>query len=436
MKIKIALISFIASCLLQTIAAQEILKGDQDALDQLTKLKTIPSFDIRDKEGNVYKLDKYINDNKLHTDKPILIALWGTNGSRDLGVSLLNALDSMKLGDKYNIVALCVSFEKDKSKQGAALKELLTTFKVEKKWNKFLLAVTDWGGVKNFYVSTFPYYIFADANMNVVGFAGNGETAVKEKLEAIQKGRLSKDENWYAQTGGWIDKTSAQAHYYIHYTVTAKGINNKQGTKTQVLFNYNYIKSGDDYFVDGVVEQFYESGKPKANGAFKAGIPITTYKQWTEDGKISTIIPVDGSLKMYDDKGEITFEGPMKNGLGEGVFTQYNEGAKVRDHKYVAGEKNGLQTEYLSNGRIMSEKYESPTFDTDVYAASFSEGLQSVKIKGKYGFIDRQGTIKIPAMYHYAGSFTDGMAHVRMDDKDFYINRKGERISKVYNESD
>lgn len=56
---------------------------------------------------------------------------------------------------------------------------------------------------------------------------------------------------------------------------------------------------------------------------------------------------------------------------------------------------------------------------------SFSEGLAPVKLKGKWGYIDRNGTLIIPAQYDDAGGFSEGLAPVKQKGKWGYIDRNG-----------
>ena len=59
---------------------------------------------------------------------------------------------------------------------------------------------------------------------------------------------------------------------------------------------------------------------------------------------------------------------------------------------------------------------------------SFSEGLATVKLDGKYGFINTKGKEVIPCKYDYAGEFSEGLAKVGLDGKDGYINTKGKLV--------
>ena len=62
----------------------------------------------------------------------------------------------------------------------------------------------------------------------------------------------------------------------------------------------------------------------------------------------------------------------------------------------------------------------------------FSEGLCTVSKKGKFGFIDQQGILKIPYQYHFADHFYSGKAVVgitiRGKERYGFINRDGDIV--------
>lgn len=58
----------------------------------------------------------------------------------------------------------------------------------------------------------------------------------------------------------------------------------------------------------------------------------------------------------------------------------------------------------------------------------FKEGVASVEIDGKCGYIDGENNIVIPFDYDIAMSFSDGLAMVARDDKCGYINKNNEVI--------
>ena len=59
------------------------------------------------------------------------------------------------------------------------------------------------------------------------------------------------------------------------------------------------------------------------------------------------------------------------------------------------------------------------------YVCEYSEGLASVEINGKCGFIDKSGTKVIPCKYDEAWYFSEGMAEVKLNGKYGYVNKSG-----------
>lgn len=60
--------------------------------------------------------------------------------------------------------------------------------------------------------------------------------------------------------------------------------------------------------------------------------------------------------------------------------------------------------------------------------SSFHDGLASIEIGGKSGYINKQGTIVISPRYTYAFFFDDGLAMVDLDEKHGFINKKGQVV--------
>jgi len=83
-------------------------------------------------------------------------------------------------------------------------------------------------------------------------------------------------------------------------------------------------------------------------------------------------------------------------------------------------------------------------FDASAY--DFSEGLACVDVnerlrnpdqKAAYGFVDREGNIKIPAIYDAAYAFHEGFAAVKLNNKWGFIDTKGNTaISFTYDSAD
>lgn len=62
------------------------------------------------------------------------------------------------------------------------------------------------------------------------------------------------------------------------------------------------------------------------------------------------------------------------------------------------------------------------------HAYAFHENLAVVKIGGKWGYIDKSGTIVIPGQFDMAKKFTNGLAAVIIENKIGYIDEKGHGI--------
>ena len=64
-------------------------------------------------------------------------------------------------------------------------------------------------------------------------------------------------------------------------------------------------------------------------------------------------------------------------------------------------------------------------FDRDIY--SFKEE-ETISVRSKFGFADREGRIVIEPTYRHAGNFSEGLAYAGDDGKIGYINRYGDTI--------
>ena len=59
------------------------------------------------------------------------------------------------------------------------------------------------------------------------------------------------------------------------------------------------------------------------------------------------------------------------------------------------------------------------------YTGIFSEGLASVKLNDKWGFLNKGGKEIIYLKYDYAEDFRNGLARVETNDKYGYIDKNG-----------
>jgi hypothetical protein len=97
----------------------------------------------------------------------------------------------------------------------------------------------------------------------------------------------------------------------------------------------------------------------------------------------------------------------------------------------------------LNTRKIMVNDYSFKEEGNPYYSGKFSEGLLPVRLKGKWGFIDTAGRIKLPAIYESAKNFYEGWAVVskRKDeysDYEVYINKAGKEMPgiKAYKAND
>lgn len=90
---------------------------------------------------------------------------------------------------------------------------------------------------------------------------------------------------------------------------------------------------------DGIVKEYYESGK--------------LYIEWNyKDNK------KDGLVKTYYESGKLNGELNYKNGELDGSWKVYYEnGALKYEHDYKNGKRNGICKEYYKNGQIKREEY-------------------------------------------------------------------------------
>jgi len=69
-------------------------------------------------------------------------------------------------------------------------------------------------------------------------------------------------------------------------------------------------------------------------------------------------------------------------------------------------------------------------------AGGFCGGLAAVKLNDKWGFIDAKGNTIIPFIYDSAHQFTDGLALVQLNGKYGYIDAKGNNVTMSGSKAD
>ena len=62
------------------------------------------------------------------------------------------------------------------------------------------------------------------------------------------------------------------------------------------------------------------------------------------------------------------------------------------------------------------------------YTYGFSNGLAKVELDGKWGYIDKTGRVVIPLKYDWVGDFSKGVAKVNLNRKFGYIDTTGKEV--------
>ena len=109
---------------------------------------------------------------------------------------------------------------------------------------------------------------------------------------------------------------------------------------------------------------------------------------------------------------------------------------QAKKYDWIGGYYEGLASVKLNDkwGFIDKTGEEVIPIKYDV-AWKFSESLARVKLNGKWGFINKTGEEVIPLKYDEVEDFSEGFAKVKLNGKVFYINQKGEYVKDCDNTS-
>ena len=65
------------------------------------------------------------------------------------------------------------------------------------------------------------------------------------------------------------------------------------------------------------------------------------------------------------------------------------------------------------------------------FVHDFFDGLASVKLNGKWGFIDKTGKEIVPCKYDWVGSFSELLTMVKLNGQWGYIDKTGKEICPI-----
>ena len=126
-----------------------------------------------------------------------------------------------------------------------------------------------------------------------------------------------------------------------------------------------------------------------------------------------------GEWAVIDRTGRVVI--PPSNALprrySDGVwYVEYGAVYRYGGSTIWSGDENGYMDK--TGKRLFENKFKGQLL-------YFSHGKAEVYIDGKWGYIDKKGTMAIPAIYDVAMSFYEGLAGVRSKDKWGYLDEKG-----------
>lgn len=142
----------------------------------------------------------------------------------------------------------------------------------------------------------------------------------------------------------------------------------------------------------------------------------TNYAQSNNSEERFIRVQKNGHYGLFNTQGEEILQ-PIYD-----IIFNENEndgGIKLRLNRkdYIFNKK----THAISKIKITNLKHE--------YLGNFSEDLAQIKIKGKYGYIDRSGKLVIPVLYSIAHEFSEGLAMVAFENKKYgFIDKSGKII--------
>ena len=398
--------------------------GDTKSLAPIAFDTRISNMQVVNELGKTGNLGDYFNAKRKHTNKPVLLVTFGS-GDSNRGFNSLKELAEERLDKYYDVIAIYIDWGKELS-----AKQMVSF--IEKNEGKilenFLLVSTNFDALKaSSYVEAFPRQIFTTSNFEIVAVTDiNPSENTKILLDAIDAGTTKQDKIWFNDKGHFTKSNAEDVLYYTQYQIKPNYISLVNGTEKEVITNQTYHIIGNKFLQDGELISKNIDGSTLAKGNFKDGIPVSTFETFFDDGKQSSICPVDGTYKVFDEDGKIVMEGPMVKGLGNGVFNSFSAGKKNATYNYKMGELSGIQQQFLADGTI-TEWFASPEYE---YTGYLSEGIQNVEKNKLYGYIDRTGKTIIPFIYESALPFEDGKASVTLKGEYFNIDKNGKRLAE------
>ena len=184
-------------------------------------------------------------------------------------------------------------------------------------------------------------------------------------------------------------------------------LDGKNGNNVEVINIANIKKGNYKYYVS----DYTNSLKKNYSAKDMAGLNIRV-EVYDKNGLAAVyIIP-------YNSNGVIWEVFEIKNGR---VMPLQNTYKNVKGKKWWIEKKEvGKKKKYKTGNVVIPFKYDK--------AYDFSEGLAGVKLKGKWGFIDKSGKEVVPIKYGDVWAFEEGLAGVKLKGKWGFIDKSGKEV--------
>lgn len=172
---------------------------------------------------------------------------------------------------------------------------------------------------------------------------------------------------------------------------------------------------------------------------YKNGLPWNLIRSQKPNGKpnkkAGSLVDGNGSYVLFDNEGKVLRNATVKNGLYEGIVSDYKSGKPHHQISYVHGLKSGPAKYYYDNGALMRNEIfvndtlegHSVSYWSDGKMQREGDYHKGEKVKGTWYFIGAQGvrTIQKDPVYE-----TDETKSIRFPDAKMVSN------SLVYSRSD
>ena len=181
-------------------------------------------------------------------------------------------------------------------------------------------------------------------------------------------------------------------------------LDGKNGNNVEIINIANIKKGNYKYYVSDYTNSIQKNYSAKDMAGLNIRVEV-----YDKNGLVAVyIIP-------YNSNGVIWEVFEIKNGK---VVPLQNTYQNVKNKKWWIEKKEvGKKKKYKTGDVVIPFKYD--------FAYAFSEGLAAVKLKGKWGFIDKSGKVVVPIKYDGVIDFSEGFARVGLSDKWGVVNKWG-----------